>query len=307
MRDVINPFDGEVIQQVADATAADVGRAVGAARTAFDEGPWRRLAARERGTFLFRIADAIRAKARGVRRGRDPQHGQADRRSGVRRRRRRALLRVLRRPRLQDPRRDARRARQRAVDRGPRTGRGGRPDHSVELPAADGGLEAGAGTGRRLHGRAEAGGADADHRVDAGRDCCSSSICPRAWSTSSPATARRRRRAGRRSARRQDRVHRRRGHRTAGHQERRRYRQADVDRARRQESEHRVRRRRFRGRGRRRAVRRVREPGRSVLGGIPAAGGTVDLRPDAPGAGRRLPADPARRIRWSAKPRWGRS
>ena len=63
MRDVINPFDGVVIQQVADATAADVARAVGAARTAFDEGPWRRLAARERGTFLFRIADAIRATA----------------------------------------------------------------------------------------------------------------------------------------------------------------------------------------------------------------------------------------------------
>jgi betaine-aldehyde dehydrogenase len=63
MRDVINPYDGQVIQQVPDATAADVGRAVGAARAAFDEGPWRRLPARERGTFLFRIADAIRAKA----------------------------------------------------------------------------------------------------------------------------------------------------------------------------------------------------------------------------------------------------
>ena len=56
-------LNGQVIQQVRDATAADVRRAVGAARAAFDEGPWRRLAARERGTFLFRIADAIRAKA----------------------------------------------------------------------------------------------------------------------------------------------------------------------------------------------------------------------------------------------------
>jgi betaine-aldehyde dehydrogenase len=63
MRDVINPFDGSVIRRVPDATAGDVATAVGAARAAFDEGPWRRLAARERGTFLFRIAEAIRAKA----------------------------------------------------------------------------------------------------------------------------------------------------------------------------------------------------------------------------------------------------
>src|SRR5258708_32203058 len=63
MREVINPFDASVIRRGPDATPDDVGRAVGAARAAFDEGPWRRLAARERGTFLFRIAEAIRAKA----------------------------------------------------------------------------------------------------------------------------------------------------------------------------------------------------------------------------------------------------
>jgi betaine-aldehyde dehydrogenase len=63
MREVINPYDGRVIQSVPDATAEDVQRAVGKARAAFDEGPWRRLAARERGTLLFRIAEAIRANA----------------------------------------------------------------------------------------------------------------------------------------------------------------------------------------------------------------------------------------------------
>ncbi len=63
MREIINPYDGRVIRQVPDATADDVGRAVGKARAAFDEGPWRRLAARERGTILFRIAEAIRARA----------------------------------------------------------------------------------------------------------------------------------------------------------------------------------------------------------------------------------------------------
>src|SRR4051812_744573 len=63
MRDVINPADGSVLARVPDATAEDVARAVGAARTAFDGGPWPRMAARERGTLLFKIAEAIRARA----------------------------------------------------------------------------------------------------------------------------------------------------------------------------------------------------------------------------------------------------
>jgi len=60
---VINPADGSVLARVPDATAEDVARAVGAARTAFDGGPWPRMAARDRGTLLFKIAEAIRARA----------------------------------------------------------------------------------------------------------------------------------------------------------------------------------------------------------------------------------------------------
>ena len=63
MRDIVNPADGGVIARVPDASAADVGHAVAAARRAFDEGPWPRMPARERGTLLFRIADTIRAHA----------------------------------------------------------------------------------------------------------------------------------------------------------------------------------------------------------------------------------------------------
>ena len=47
-------------------------------------------------------------------------------------------------------------------------GRGG-PDHPVELPAADGGVEGGPGAGGRLHDRAEARRADAAHRAPARR------------------------------------------------------------------------------------------------------------------------------------------
>jgi betaine-aldehyde dehydrogenase len=62
-REIINPADGTVIARVPEATAKDVSRAVAAARKAFDEGPWPRMAARDRGTLLFRVAEAIRARA----------------------------------------------------------------------------------------------------------------------------------------------------------------------------------------------------------------------------------------------------
>src|SRR6478672_3259390 len=63
IRDIVNPADGTVIAQVPEATPADVREAIAAARSAFDEGPWPRVPARERGTLLFKIAEAIRAKA----------------------------------------------------------------------------------------------------------------------------------------------------------------------------------------------------------------------------------------------------
>src|SRR5688572_29745922 len=62
-RDVVNPANGEVIAQVPEASAADVGRAIGAARAAFDTGPWSSTTAQDRGKLLFKIADGIRARA----------------------------------------------------------------------------------------------------------------------------------------------------------------------------------------------------------------------------------------------------
>jgi aldehyde dehydrogenase (NAD+) len=56
----IDPSTGEEICQVAEADAADVDKAVNAARTAF-EGPWRKLRASERGRLLYRLADLIEA------------------------------------------------------------------------------------------------------------------------------------------------------------------------------------------------------------------------------------------------------
>ena len=62
-REVVNPADGSVIASVPEATPADVGCAVAAARAARDSGPWPQLSARDRGTLLLKAAEAIRRQA----------------------------------------------------------------------------------------------------------------------------------------------------------------------------------------------------------------------------------------------------
>jgi aldehyde dehydrogenase (NAD+) len=59
----INPATGEEICQVAEADSADVDRAVRAARAAFERGPWRKMAAAERGRLLNKLADLIEKNA----------------------------------------------------------------------------------------------------------------------------------------------------------------------------------------------------------------------------------------------------
>jgi len=59
----INPSTGEEICQVAEADAADVDKAVAAARAAFDHGPWKKMRASERGRLLHRLADLIEQNA----------------------------------------------------------------------------------------------------------------------------------------------------------------------------------------------------------------------------------------------------
>ncbi len=50
------PADGTVVGTVAEAGAADTDAAIAAARRAFDDGPWPRTPAAERGVFLARVA-----------------------------------------------------------------------------------------------------------------------------------------------------------------------------------------------------------------------------------------------------------
>ena len=57
---VYDPSTEELIAHVASTGAADVDRAVKAARAAFDGGPWPGMSAQDRGRILFKLADKIR-------------------------------------------------------------------------------------------------------------------------------------------------------------------------------------------------------------------------------------------------------
>lgn len=61
--ETINPATGQVIVKVAEGGKADVDKAVQAARNAFEKGPWKKMSARERGKYLFRLADLIEKNA----------------------------------------------------------------------------------------------------------------------------------------------------------------------------------------------------------------------------------------------------
>ena len=60
--DVIDPSTAETIGRIPDAGPADVARAVLAARTAFEEGPWKEATAQDRGRVLFALAELVRSR-----------------------------------------------------------------------------------------------------------------------------------------------------------------------------------------------------------------------------------------------------
>ncbi|MEY9849069.1 aldehyde dehydrogenase family protein [Streptacidiphilus sp. MAP5-3] len=61
LRQIVNPFDASVLAAVAEASGADVDRAVRAARKAFDEGSWPAAPAARRAAVLTALADALQA------------------------------------------------------------------------------------------------------------------------------------------------------------------------------------------------------------------------------------------------------
>src|SRR6185503_16270931 len=61
--DVIEPGTGEPMIQVAEAGVEDAKRAVDVAVRAFEEGPWRRMSATERGRILLKAAAMFRERS----------------------------------------------------------------------------------------------------------------------------------------------------------------------------------------------------------------------------------------------------
>jgi phenylacetaldehyde dehydrogenase len=60
---VYNPATGEEIAQVAEGEKEDIDRAVKAARTAFEAGPWRRMSASARGRLIWKLGDLLEQHA----------------------------------------------------------------------------------------------------------------------------------------------------------------------------------------------------------------------------------------------------
>ena len=57
--DVVNPATEQKITDVAEGDKADVDSAVRVARKAFEEGPWRKMAARDRGRIIYKVAQLL--------------------------------------------------------------------------------------------------------------------------------------------------------------------------------------------------------------------------------------------------------
>ncbi|MET9516487.1 aldehyde dehydrogenase [Streptomyces sp. NPDC002994] len=73
--EVVSPHTEQVIGRVPHASRADVDRAVAAARTAFDEGPWPRMTLDERIAVVTRIKDAIAVRHEEIARSITSQNG----------------------------------------------------------------------------------------------------------------------------------------------------------------------------------------------------------------------------------------
>lgn len=59
---VENPVSGEIVDEVSEAGAADVDKAVQAAKTAFYDGRWSRLSKAERAAAIYKLADLLEAR-----------------------------------------------------------------------------------------------------------------------------------------------------------------------------------------------------------------------------------------------------
>ncbi len=182
-----DPSTGEVLANVAEGDRADIDLAVKAARKAFDSGPWRKMSASERGRLIWKLADLIEAHAEEFAYLESLDNGKpltvaraADVPLAV------DLFRYmagwatkiegntipLSVPYTPGAKYFSSLYAGRKIFQlhAARTGRRSRADYSLEFSAADGRLEARAGTGQRVHSGAETCRADAIVGFETRRD-----------------------------------------------------------------------------------------------------------------------------------------
>ena len=164
-REIRCPADGELVAEIDESTSADTEAAIAAARAAFDAGDWPGTSARERGDLLLRVGDLLQRDKAELARMESLDTGKRLVESEIDIDDVTSVFRHFGRAA------DAEGGR--VIDTGDalggqprraRAGRGLRPDHAVELPAAAGVLEGRPGARRRLHLRAQAQRALAPHR-----------------------------------------------------------------------------------------------------------------------------------------------
>jgi hypothetical protein len=143
----VNPATEEPLADVALASAADVDRAVAAARNAYEK-TWGKMPGSERAKYLYRIARILQERSREFAVLESIDNGKPIRRRAT------STSRSL--PPLLLLRRLGRQVGVRGIRAGSATDRRRRPGHPVEFPALDGGVEAGPCPGGREHLRAEA-------------------------------------------------------------------------------------------------------------------------------------------------------
>ena len=173
-----NPASGETMAEVTQGSAGDVDAAVAAATRAFPK--WAKLSGHARAKYLYALARLLQKHARLFAVLESLDNGKPIRETPRYRRAAGAAAFLLPRgPRPTSCRRTTR----------PRAPRRLRPDHPVELPPPDAGVEDRPRAGRREYRGAEA---RRIHLVDGPPVSPISAArpgCPRASSTSSPATA----------------------------------------------------------------------------------------------------------------------
>ena len=149
--DVIDATREEVMARIRGSSAADVDRAVAAARAAFE--PWSARPVSERAAFLDKIQAGLSARAEEIARVVSQEVGtplSARAPLAVR------VADLHHRQRGEDRARVRVRRADRQLAGRARAGRRGRLHHAVELPAAADGAEGRAGDRGGLHGRAQA-------------------------------------------------------------------------------------------------------------------------------------------------------